>query len=77
MRVSADRALAQVDETGYIDATIMDFAPAAHLALHRDFLEAIDQGRSPAVSGEEALLTHRLIDRIIATSAFIPSFSQP
>lgn len=54
--------------------SIMDFSPAAHLALHRDFLGAIADGRPPAVSGDEALQTHRLIDRIIAAGAFEPHF---
>jgi predicted dehydrogenase len=53
--------------------SIMDFSPAAHLALHRDFLDAIAKGRAPAVNGDEALLTHRLIDKIIAAAAFEPS----
>ncbi|MDM0019068.1 Gfo/Idh/MocA family protein [Variovorax saccharolyticus] len=52
--------------------SIMDFSPAAHIALHRDFLEAIAHGRSPAVSGEEALETHRLIEKIIAAGEFEP-----
>lgn len=43
----------------------MDFAPDAHIALHRDFFDAITQGRPPAVTGEEALATHRLIDAIV------------
>jgi len=57
--------------------SIMDFSPAAHLALQRDFLDAIAEGRPPAVSGEEALQTHRLIDSIIAAGAFEPHFPQP
>ena len=48
--------------------SIMDFSPAAHIELLRDFLDAITLGRSPAVSGSEALETHRLIERIIADS---------
>ena len=47
---------------------IMDFSPAAHIELLRDFLDAIRLGRSPAVSGREALETHRLIEKIIAGS---------
>lgn len=47
---------------------IMDFSPAAHIELLRDFLDAITLGRSPAVSGSEALETHRLIEKIIADS---------
>lgn len=45
--------------------SIMDFAPDAHIALHRDFFEAIAQGRPPTVTGEQALATHRLIDAIV------------
>ena len=48
--------------------SIMDFSPAAHIELLRDFLDAISLGRSPAVSGSEALETHRLIEKIIANS---------
>jgi predicted dehydrogenase len=54
--------------------SIMDFSPAAHIALHRDFFDAIAEGRPPAVSGEEALQTHRVIEKIIAAGAFEPSF---
>jgi len=57
--------------------SIMDFSPAAHLALHQDFLDAIAQGRPPAVSGQDALETHRLIEKIIAAGAFTPHLSQP
>lgn len=48
--------------------SIMDFSPAAHEALQRDFLEAVAEGRPPAVSGEEALATHRLIESILAAA---------
>lgn len=57
--------------------SIMDFSPAAHLALQQDFFDAIAQGRSPAVSGEEALETHRVIEKILAAGAFTPHSSQP
>jgi predicted dehydrogenase len=56
------------EKTGSGDS-IMDFSPAAHTALHRDFFEAIAQGRPPAVSGAEALATHRLIEDILAAGA--------
>ncbi len=48
--------------------SIMDFSPAAHTELLGDFLDAIALGRSPSVSGSEALETHRLIEKIIAGS---------
>ncbi len=48
--------------------SIMDFSPAAHIELLRDFLDAISLGRSPTVSGSEALETHRLIKKIVAES---------
>lgn len=46
-------------------ANIMDFPHDAHLALITDFLDAIEQARSPRVSGEEALATHRLIEAVL------------
>jgi predicted dehydrogenase len=46
--------------------SIMDFSPDAHIALHRDFFEAIAHGRPPTVTGEEALATHRLIEAIVS-----------
>jgi predicted dehydrogenase len=48
--------------------SIMDFSPAAHTELLRDFIDAITLGRPPAVSGSEALATHRLIEKIVAVS---------
>ena len=48
--------------------SIMDFSPAAHVELLRDFLDAIMLGRAPTASGTEALETHRLIEKIIAGS---------
>lgn len=46
-------------------ANIMDFPHDAHRAVITDFLDAIDEGRDPLVSGEEALATQELIDRIL------------
>ncbi|HYW56412.1 MAG TPA: Gfo/Idh/MocA family oxidoreductase [Polaromonas sp.] len=54
-------------KTGSGDS-IMDFSPAAHIELLRDFLDAITHGRAPTVNGSEALETHRLIEKIIADS---------
>lgn len=53
--------------------SIMDFAPDAHIALHRDFFDAVAQGRPPTVTGEEALATHRLIDTIVRKGGSTPS----
>jgi predicted dehydrogenase len=47
----------------------MAFAHDAHRALLSDFLDAIETGRDPAVSGEEALTTQRLIEAILAKGA--------
>ena len=43
----------------------MAFAHDAHRDLMSDFLDAIEQGRDPAIPGEEALATQRVIDLII------------
>jgi len=47
-------------------AAIMDFPHDAHRALLADFAGAVEQGREPTVSGEEALATHRLIEAILS-----------
>jgi UDP-N-acetyl-2-amino-2-deoxyglucuronate dehydrogenase len=47
----------------------MDFPHHAHCALITDFLDAIAQGRSPRVSGREALKVHRFIDALLQSSA--------
>lgn len=47
-------------------ANIMDFAHDAHRAVIADFLDAIANGRDPAVTGEEALTSQRWIDAILA-----------
>ena len=46
-------------------ANMMDFPHDAHRALMADFLDAIEEGRDPTVSGEEALATQMLIDAIL------------
>lgn len=58
-------------KTGSGDS-IMDFSPDAHIALHRDFLDAIKNKREPLVNGREALLTHRLIEEILSAGAENP-----
>jgi UDP-N-acetyl-2-amino-2-deoxyglucuronate dehydrogenase len=47
----------------------MDFPHDAHRAVLTDFLDAITQGRSPRVSGREALKVHRFIDALLQASA--------
>jgi predicted dehydrogenase len=43
----------------------MAFSHGPHKAVISDFLDAIEQGRDPAIPGEEALATQRVIDAII------------
>ena len=50
-------------------ASIMDFPHDAHRAVLGDFITAIERGRDPAVTGEDALATQELIDAIIAAGA--------
>ncbi len=47
-------------------AAVMAFSHAGHRAVLADFLDAIEQGRDPVATGEEALATQRLIDAILA-----------
>jgi predicted dehydrogenase len=51
-------------------ANIMDFPNDAHRAVLADFLDALEAGRDPAVSAEEALATQELIDAILVSSGF-------
>jgi predicted dehydrogenase len=51
---------------GGAGADPMAFPHDYHLGVWRDFLDAIDAGRSPRVSGAEALEVHRLIDALLA-----------
>jgi predicted dehydrogenase len=46
----------------------MAFPHDAHRALLADFLDALDQDRSPRVSGREALNVHHLIDALLRSS---------
>ncbi len=46
-------------------ANLMGFSHEPHKAVLRDFLDAIEQDRDPAIPGEEALATQRLIDDIL------------
>jgi predicted dehydrogenase len=47
-------------------ASIMDFDHGPHRDLLADFLDAVEQGREPVVTGADALETQRLIDAILA-----------
>ena len=47
-------------------ANIMGFSHEPHMAVLADFLDAIEAGRDPAIPGEEALATQRVIDAILA-----------
>ncbi len=53
---------------GGTGADPMAFSHANHLALHAGFIEALTEGREPAVSGEDALKAHRLIDAILRSA---------
>jgi predicted dehydrogenase len=46
-------------------SSIMAFSHEPHKAVIGDFLDAIEQGRDPAITGEEALATQRVIDTIM------------
>jgi len=47
-------------------ANLMGFSHEPHKALLTDFLDAIETERDPAIPGEEALATQRVIDDILA-----------
>jgi predicted dehydrogenase len=47
-------------------ANVMGFSHHAHRELLADFLDAIETGRDPAITGEDALTTQRVIDDILA-----------
>jgi hypothetical protein len=47
-------------------ANIMDFPNDAHRALLADFLDAIEAGRDPRVTGEEALASQELVQDVLA-----------
>ena len=47
----------------------MAFPHDAHRALLADFLDAIEQDRSPRVTGREALRVHRFIDAVLRAAA--------
>lgn len=46
----------------------MAFSHDAHRALIADFLDALDAGREPLISGAEALAVHRLIAAVLRSA---------
>ena len=52
---------------GGADPMAFDHGP--HRAVIRDFLDAVRDGRPPAVTGRSALAVHAVIEAIIASSA--------
>ena len=63
-----EERIGEVQSTG-AGADPMAFPHDAHRALLTDFLDAIEQDRSPRVSGREALRVHHLIDALLRASA--------
>jgi predicted dehydrogenase len=51
---------------GGTGADPMAFPHDYHLGVWRDFLDAVEAGRPPRISGAEALNVHRLIDALLA-----------
>jgi predicted dehydrogenase len=47
----------------------MAFPHDYHLAVWRDFLDALDEGRAPGISAAEALKVHRLVESLLAAGA--------
>jgi predicted dehydrogenase len=62
-------AVAPDSSAGGTGADPMAFPHDYHRALLTDFLDALDQAREPAISGEQALKVHRLIDAMLASAA--------
>jgi predicted dehydrogenase len=46
----------------------MAFSHAAHRALIQDFVEAVEQGRAPRISGADALNVHRLFTAVLRSA---------
>ncbi|WP_270728262.1 Gfo/Idh/MocA family protein [Shimia sp. Alg240-R146] len=46
----------------------MAFTHAWHQGIYQDFIDALTEGRAPAVSGRDALAVQRLIDTLVASS---------
>jgi predicted dehydrogenase len=61
--------MAPDQSSGGTGADPMAFPHDYHRSLIADFLDALDQRRPPAVSGDEALRVHRLIDALLEAAA--------
>jgi UDP-N-acetyl-2-amino-2-deoxyglucuronate dehydrogenase len=61
--------IARDPNEGGTGADPMAFAHDQHRAVIADFLDAIDNKREPAISGQEALRVHRLIDALLLSAA--------
>lgn len=61
--------IAPDDSTGGTGADPMAFPHDYHRSVMADFIAALETGREPRVTGEEALRVHRLIDALIETGA--------
>jgi UDP-N-acetyl-2-amino-2-deoxyglucuronate dehydrogenase len=62
---TAEELIANIAPGG-TGADPMDFPHDLHLAVWRDFLDALDQHRPPRVTARQALKVHRLIDALLA-----------
>ncbi|HTV71784.1 MAG TPA: Gfo/Idh/MocA family oxidoreductase [Rhizobiaceae bacterium] len=56
------------EQAGGAGADPMAFSHHHHRAVIADFLDAIEQGRDPKVTGREALKVHRLIEALLRSS---------
>jgi predicted dehydrogenase len=61
--------IAPDDLPGGTGADPMAFSHAFHRGVWEDFLDAIDNGRTPAITPRDALQTHYLIDAILQSAA--------
>lgn len=68
--LNGDKEIVEAEGGTGAGANIMDFPHDAHRALIADFLDAVEQGRPPRVSGEEALATQRLIESVLAAGGW-------
>lgn len=59
------KRVAPLETAGGTGANPMDFPHDWHRSAIVDFLDALDGGRPPRISGREALKVHRLIDALI------------
>lgn len=67
-RTESARSLPTAGGTG---ADPMAFPHDWHRGVIEDFLDALDQGRPPQVTGREALKVHRLIDALIEAGSSV------